>query len=246
MAFPRTSRVEEGKSCGVKGYDVWCWGRFRKNDCVPVIHVLSSFREELPQKTATSAPSFLSRVEDGLVHCAEKGVPKRWIVARVFRRHTKLRKHNRHPKIFLCILNVGFHPWLGKLEMQIRDWFWNPSWMNLNSFVTSWILWKKIYRKGLTKTSYYFQKLPRVCIDVNRSEINTQNLVVPYEISSNLLSICVWIELNSARWWGTIKSFQSNLHQVLWIESLDINSHFLYPILQDRTLLQLQENDTFQ
>lgn len=55
--------------------------------------------------------------------------------------------------------------------------------------------------------------------------------MVSDEISSNLLGICIWIELNSIGCGWAIESLQTNLHQVLWINALHIHSHFLNPSL---------------
>lgn len=55
---------------------------------------------------------------------------------------------------------------------------------------------KSLFLKGEFLMGEY---LPRVCINVNGSEINTKNLMVPDKVSSDLLSICIWVELNSVR-----------------------------------------------
>lgn len=80
--------------------------------------------------------------------------------------------------------------------------------------------------------------LPRVGIYVNWGEINSKNLMISNEVSSHLLSIGVWVDLSFIWSRGTIETFQSNLHQMLRIYGLHINSHFFYPSLKN-----IKQND---
>ena len=73
---------------------------------------------------------------------------------------------------------------------------------------------------------------PRVGVDVNRGKIDTEDLVVSDEIGSDLLSVSVGIDLNPVRCRGAVKPFQSDLHEMFWIDALHVHRHFLYPNLR--------------
>lgn len=126
-AFPRTQGVEGIQPGGLDRYDARCWRKLGKNNCISVVHVICTFRKQLPQEAAAPTASFLGRVQKGLVHCAYEGVPVSWIVAGIFCRDAKFWKHDWHSQEILSIINVRLHPRSCKFNVCFRNWLRNPS-----------------------------------------------------------------------------------------------------------------------